>query len=494
MNVPDPGDTARLCLPAWHRLTAASGADVLLLCLALFVFFLLICSICSAMDEALVSSSASKLRQMVEDGNRSAARVLKAGEKESRFCAAMQTGRLCAAIAATASLVTGCAPLLSGWLKAAGLQAGSGALAVALIALVAILILIPCGMRIPTALAGEHPEETAVRYIAPAKAILVLLTPFTALARGSEKAALRLAGADPNAPDEDVTEEEIREMVDAGEVTGAIEETEKDMIANILDFNDTTAEEVMTHRTDMIAIEDTQTPAELVQLAMENGLSRIPIYHEDLDNILGICYIKDYLKYIVSTLPEGLSLTAHMRPAYFIPESKKCSHLFTEMTERKIQMAIVVDEYGGTAGLITMEDLLESIVGNIQDEYDREDEMEIQQLGEHSYSVDGSTPVEDIAELTGETIPEGDYDTIAGFVMEQIGTVPGENEHPRVTFRSLTLTVQQVADRRITRLLVEQDPDWLPEEEAAEREKKNRDRDRERDKEKKPEKLAGKPV
>ena len=478
MNVPDAGDTARLCLPTLHRLTAATGADVLMLCLALFIVFLLICSVCSAMEEALVSSSGSKLRQMAEDGKRAAARVLAIGEKESRFCAAMQVGRLCSAVAAAAALVTGLAPSLSLWLKNAGVSAGSGALAVALIALLAILLLIPFGVRIPTALAGEHPEETAIRYIAPAHAVLILLIPFTALARGAEKAAVKLSGGDPDAPDEDVTEEEIREMVDAGEENGAIEENEKDMIANILDFNDTTAGEIMTHRTDMIAIEDTQTPAELVQLAMENGLSRIPIYNEDLDNILGICYIKDYLRYIVSTLPEGLSLTSHMRPAYFIPESKKCSHLFTEMTERKIQLAIVVDEYGGTAGLITMEDLLESIVGNIEDEYDPEEDAEIQQLGEHSYSVDGATPVDEIADLTGETIPEGDYDTIAGFVMEQIGTVPDEGEHPSVTFRSLTLTVQHVEDRRITRVLLEQNPDWQSEEETTDREKKNKDKEK----------------
>ena len=157
-----------------------------------------------------------------------------------------------------------------------------------------------------------------------------------------------------------------------GEEKGVIEETEKDMIANILDFNDTTAEETMTHRTDIIAVADDASISEAVEAAVENGCSRVPVYHEDIDSVVGICYVKDLLPYVGKDLPDFVKLTDMMRPAYFVPETKKCSQLFTELTERKVQIAIVVDEYGGTSGGVTWEDRIESIVGKLKGENDNE--------------------------------------------------------------------------------------------------------------------------
>lgn len=251
--------------------------------------------------------------------------------------------------------------------------------------------------------------------------------------------------------DENVTEEEILQMVGEGEESGAIEETEKDMIANILDFNDTTAEETMTHRTDIVAVADDAPISEVVAAAVENGYSRVPVYSEDIDTVVGICYVKDLLPYVGRDLPSFITLKDLMRPAYFIPETKKCSQLFTEMTERKVQIAIVVDEYGGTAGLVTLEDLVESIVGNIQDEYDHEEE-EIHQVSETEFTVDGTASIDEIADLTEVELPEGDYDTIAGLVTEQLGFIPKEDEHPKLEINGLEITVLEVEDQRLSKL------------------------------------------
>ena len=271
---------------------------------------------------------------------------------------------------------------------------------------------------------------------------------------------------DPKTLDDAVTEEEILQIVGEGEEKGVIEETEKDMIANILDFNDTTAEETMTHRTDIIAVADDASISEAVEAAVENGCSRVPVYHEDIDSVVGICYVKDLLPYVGKDLPDFVKLTDMMRPAYFVPETKKCSQLFTELTERKVQIAIVVDEYGGTAGLITLEDLVESIVGNIQDEYDNEEE-EIQQVSETEFTVDGTASIDEISDLTGIELPEGDYDTIAGLVTELLGRIPKEDEQPNVRIKGLSITVLSVEDQRLARLLLVKEP---PAEEETEQE------------------------
>ena len=208
-------------------------------------------------------------------------------------------------------------------------------------------------------------------------------------------------------------------------------------------------------------MEDTDTIAQVVEASVENGCSRMPVYHEDIDTVVGICYIKDLLPYVGRPVPEFIKITDLMRPAYFVPETKKCSQLFTEMTERKVQIAIVLDEYGGTAGLITLEDLVEDIVGNIQDEYDHEEE-EIHRMSETEFTVDGAASIDEVADMAGVDLPEGDYDTIAGLVTERLGRLPKAGEHPQVKEAGLTITVLEVEEQRIARLLLVKDAQEEP--------------------------------
>ena len=279
---------------------------------------------------------------------------------------------------------------------------------------------------------------------------------------------MRLSGKNPEALDETVTEEEILHIVDEGEELGVIEENERDMISNILDFNDTTVTEIMTHRTDIYAIEENATIEEVAALAADEGFSRLPVYREDIDTIVGICYVKDFLPYIGKPVPEFIKLSDMLRPAYFIPETKKCSQLFKELKERRLQIAVIVDEYGGTAGLITLEDLVESILGNIQDEYDNEEE-EILQVSENEFTVDGTTSIGEISDLTGVELPEGDYDTIAGLVTDLLGRIPKEDETPCVQIKNLTITVLEIEDQRLARLhITRSDPAEISHEEENE--------------------------
>ncbi len=245
-----------------------------------------------------------------------------------------------------------------------------------------------------------------------------------------------------------VTEEDIRELVDAGEEKGVIEESQKDMINNIFEFSEMTAEDIMTPRTDVEAVDVEDSVQDALAISIEKGFSRVPIYEDDLDHVIGILHVKDLLPYVGKSLPEELTLRSLMHKAHFVPASKRCDDLFSEMTEKHIQLALAVDEYGGLAGIVSMEDLLESIVGNIQDEYDHEEE-EVKQTGHNTFEVDGSMAIDEVGELLGVEFPEGDYDTLAGFLIDQLGHIPAEEEHETVVFENVELTILKMDERRI---------------------------------------------
>ena len=326
-----------------------------------------------------------------------------------------------------------------------------------LVTLAYLVVFLLFGTLLPRKAARHNAKDFACRYAGLFCGFQGFAFPLLKFCAVIVNGLLRLGGIDPHILDDPVTEEEILQMVGEGEEKGVIEETERDMITNILDFKDTTAGETMTHRTDIVAVEDTATIAEVVEASVENGCSRIPVYHEDIDTVVGLCYIKDLLPYVGREVPDFIKITDLIRPAYFVPETKKCSQLFTEMTERKVQIAIVLDEYGGTAGLITLEDLVEDIVGNIQDEYDHEEE-EIHRMSETEFTVDGTASIDEVSDMTDTSLPEGDYDTIAGLVTEHLGRLPKNGEHPQVKVGNLTITVLEMEEQRIARLLLVKNP------------------------------------
>ena len=253
---------------------------------------------------------------------------------------------------------------------------------------------------------------------------------------------------------EDETEKEILMLIDEGEEKGVIEESQREMITNIFEFDDMLASDVMTHRTEIEAIEINDEISQVVEKSITAGYSRIPVYEEELDNIKGVMYIKDLLKYVGKSIPKTLTIADVMRKAYFFPETKRCGDLFNEMTEKHLQLVFVCDEYGGVSGIVTVEDLLEAIVGNMQDEYDNEEE-EIEQVNETTYTLDGTTDIEEVAERLGIELPNGDYDTRGGFIMAELGRIPGEDESPIIEYEGYSFRVDTVDDRRIEKITAE---------------------------------------
>ena len=409
----------------------------------------------AASEIAVITLNDNKIKKMAEDGNKKAAKVLKLTENSSRFLATIQVGVTLSGFLTSASASQSFSGKLAEKLSFLPVPSGVvyGVSTVLITVLLSYFSLV-LGELVPKKIAMQRAEELSFKFIGILNGTSTVFKPFISFLSFSTNVVLKMLGFDPNASEETVTEEEILMMVDAGEEKGVIGETAKDMISNIFDFSDITASEVMTHRTEVDAVEDTASIQDVVSLSISDGHSRIPVYHEDLDEVLGVIYVKDLLQYVGSELDKNIKITDLMRPAYFVPESKRCSQLFTEMAERRTQIAIIVDEYGGTEGIITMEDLLESIVGDIQDEYDHEEE-EIHRVDDHKYTVDGGTSIDEISDLVGVELPEGDYDTIAGLVVEMLGRIPKPGEHPSVQIENLTLTVQEVEERRIAKILIE---------------------------------------
>lgn len=425
------------------------------LSILLSVFFSALAALYAAGESALDSLSVSQIKRDADAGDRKARSLLKIMEAQESVVSPLQSGLLFCGLLGLSFCVTAFGGRAY---PQSLLHAELQRMLVCLLAAVGYVLLffLLCDI-LPKKWARHSSGQFASRHPGLMKGLSHGAMPFLYFTNFMANCVLRLFRIDPHSLDDAVTEEEILQMVGEGEEKGVIEETEKDMIANILDFNDTAAAEVMTHRTDIAAVPDDADVGQVVAVAMEHGCSRVPVYHEDIDSIVGICYVKDLLAYVGVPIPKGAELTRLMRPAYFIPETKKCSQLFTELTERKVQIAIVVDEYGGTAGLITLEDLVESIVGNIQDEYDNEEE-EIRQLSERAYTVEGTASIDEISDLTGTELPEGSYDTIAGLVTEQLGRIPKEGERPQIQVAGLKITVLEVEDNRLSRLLIVKEP------------------------------------
>ena len=266
---------------------------------------------------------------------------------------------------------------------------------------------------------------------------------------------VRMFGFDPkNTEREKVSEEEISMLVDTGEESGAIEMSEREMINNVFEFDDRTAAEIMTHRTEVCAVYKEESVAEVLRMIMEEGFSRIPVYDDGVDDIIGVIYAKDLLVLAGCTDIESKPLTDYIHEVIYVPESTRCRQLFKQFKETKQHMAVIVDEYGGTAGIATMEDLLESIVGEIQDEYDSEEE-EILKNEDGSYSLDGSLSIEKTEELLETELSDEDNDTLGGFVMTLLGRIPEEDETPSVTVEGWQFTVTEMEDRRILRVLAQ---------------------------------------
>ncbi len=421
------------------------------------LLLILINAFFAATETSVVSLNENKIRKQADDGDLKAKQLLKMIESPTRFLSTIQVCITLSGFLASAFASDSFAALLVGLFVNAGFTLISPAalhtICVILITLVLSYFMIVLGELVPKRVALQNPEKTASFACGTIRVVSKIFSPLVWLLSASTNGVLRLLRINPNEASEEVTEEEIRMMVDMGSETGAIEQDERAMIENIFEFNNTTAADVMVHRMDVVAIHVEDDDQEILKTIRESGLSRFPVYDSDIDDIIGILNTRDFLLNTQSQQPRPLRQL--LRDVYMVPETVAADTLFSNMQKQKIHLAVVVDEYGGMSGIVTMEDLLEEIVGNIYDEFDPSEDSEIEKLGENLWRVNGTVELETLAEALGVDLPlDQEYDTLGGMVFSSFSSIPEEGTHPEVTMYGLHIRVESICDHRVEKALV----------------------------------------
>ena len=397
---------------------------------------------------AFISLNDAKIEKQAKEGNKKAKQIRKMLKEPSKFLATIQIGITLAGFLSSAfaadAFASELAPILEKLIPL-GINVWNN-ISIILITLILSYFSLVLGELVPKRVAMKNPEKVAFASIGVVRLIYTITSPFVKLLTVSTNVVSKIFGV-TGTEEEIVTEEEIKMMLDVGEEKGSIEEEEKELINNVFEFNDKVASEVMIHRKDIYAIEVKSDIGDILADLKEYKYSRIPVYEDSIDNIVGMLYIKDLLAYVY--LKKEVKIKKIMRDVYFTPENKPINDLFRELQKSKHQIAIVLDEYGGTAGLITMEDIIEELVGNIFDEYDDE-EAEYEKIDDNTYRISGGVSIYDLRKILNiEDIPEGDYDTLSGYLIEILGRIPSDNETPVIETPKVTYKIEDYEDKRI---------------------------------------------
>ena len=302
---------------------------------------------------------------------------------------------------------------------------------------------------LPKILAYKYPDKIVLRFIWVLNLLTWILTPFVFLIDVSVK-FFNMFSKNKSEIESDVSENEILMMVDAGGEEGTIDEHEKEMINNIFDFDDKSVEEIATHRKDIVAVPEDISLEDLINVVTKEKFTRIPVYDGDIDNIVGILHIKDFINAMISDGRDNFKLMDIVMKPFFVPSTKKADSLFEEMKQKNIHMAVVADEYGGTVGIVTMEDLIEEVMGDIRDEYDDDEVPDITAVTERIIRIEGAAPLDDVAEKLDIEMPVDEYDTLGGFLIGQLYRIPDENEkNITVDYGGYTFRIDEIEDNRI---------------------------------------------
>ena len=413
------------------------------------LFLILLNAFFACTEIAVISLNDLKLKRDAENGKKSAQYLVKLTSQPARFLATIQVGITLAGFLASAFAANNFADELAAWLV--GLQiklpaATLNALSVVFITLLLSYFTLVLGELVPKRIAMQKAEPLAMAFSRIIYIISKAAAPVVWLLTKSTNAVIRILGMNPNARNENVTEEEIKMMVDSGEEEGAIAPEEGEMIDNVLDLSDKTAVDLMTHRMDMTVlwVEDTQDI--WIDTICETNYSRYPVCTEDMDQIIGVLHVRD----LMCKLRDGGSIDIKklLRPAYMVPETVKADDLLRQMQQSRAHMSIVVDEYGGTSGVVTMEDILEEIVGQIEDEHD-EPEPEIIELSESKWRVSGSILLDALSEELCIQFPEGEYETLGGLIYSTLNVIPLDGSRAEVDIAGVHIEIEEIKDRRV---------------------------------------------
>ncbi len=404
----------------------------------------------AAAEIAFISLNDAKINIMAKEGDKKAKKIAKMLKSPSKFLATIQIGITLAGFLSSAfaadTFASELAPMLYNLLPNISLSVWN-TISLVLITIILSYFTLIFGELVPKRIGMKYCEKVAFGTIGIIRVLSFFTAPFVKFLTLSTNIVSKLFGVSES-EEETVTEEEIRMMVDVGGEKGTIETEEKEMINNVFEFNNRAISEIMVYRTDMFALEGNTTLGDLDESGFDYRYSRIPVYENNIDNIKGVIYMKDILR---ESKNKNTKVKKLMREAYFVPETKMINELFKELQKAKLQIAIVLDEYGGTVGMVTMEDILEELVGDIYDEYDEVHE-EYKKIDDNTYIFEGTIPIYDLEKIMEIDIPEGDYDTLSGFILDQLDRIPKENEKPIVELENVTFKIEKYAHNRIIKV------------------------------------------
>lgn len=424
-----------------------SGPSSILLEFLLILILVLINAFFAASEMAMVSLNKNKINRLADEGDKKAQLLIKLTAEPSKFLATIQVGITLAGFLASASAATSISKRLSVVLDNFNVP-GSQEISVVVITVILSYITLVFGELFPKRVALQRSEEIARFSVKPILFVSKLTSPFVKFLTFSTNTLVKLFGINLDNLEEKVSEEEIRSMIEIGEENGVINEIEKDMIDGIFEFDNTLAKEIMTPRTNVFALEVNMPVREAMNQIIQEQYSRIPVYEEDTDNIIGVLYMKDLFEHLANQKINEINIRNMLRAAHFVPETKNIDALFKELQSTKNHMAILIDEYGGFSGIATIEDLIEEIMGNISDEYDINDELIIK-IDNNTYIVNGLAPIDDVNDALHLSLPSDDFDTVGGFVITLLGTIPKENENHVIEYENLTFKIEKVSEKRI---------------------------------------------
>lgn len=405
---------------------------------AIVAGLLALSAIFSSSETAITSISLAKIRQLKEEDEKKANLLKKIKIKIGDVLATILIGNNIVNIAATAILSN----------LTMNIDAFKGKYSTLITTFIMTVLVLIFGEITPKSFATQNSLKVASVVARPLDILTIIFKPVLIVLTKITNVLIKLLGGEIAGNNPFVTEEEIRSLVEVGEEEGILEHQEKEMIQNIFEIDDLVVTEVMLPRIDIIAIEDGASIKEALQIITECGHSRIPVYKETIDNIIGVLYAKDLLQYSLSKLDELKikTIAKLIRPAYYVPETKKANLLLKELQQMQIHMAIVLDEYGGTEGLVTIEDILEVIVGDIFDEYDNEVNL-IKKINEKNYLIQADISLEEMNDQFDLNLPEEDFDSLGGYIFSTLGRVPANGD--KVEFETIAMEVTKMENRRV---------------------------------------------
>lgn len=409
----------------------------------------------AAARKSISESNKTKLRELAEDGNSKAKAVLPVLDKspESKLSTRV-LNVIIYMIYCLVCMVFLAAPLYLKFEEMWESEVLAAVIAFIIVFFIALIFLMALGEMLPRRIAMQHAEGVLMATAGSIKSVNVLLKPVTACIAGLSILFLKLFKQRADLNDNEYSEEDIVDMLEAGQESGELKEEGKKMITGVFAFDDILAYEIMTPRTDVFAIDINDPHEEYIDELMELKFSRIPVYEDDSDNIIGILNIKDYLIQARQLGFDNVDIRSILRTPYFVPETKNIDSLFFELQKTKQQIAILIDEYGGFCGIVTMEDIIEEVMGDIDDEYD-EEEQELTKLEDDLYMIEGSMYLDDINEELGTNLESEDSETIGGFIIDMFGEIPDEDDLGKeLTWDNLVFTIKSVKDRRIEKVIM----------------------------------------